>query len=500
MLPLSYLLSLLFVALAAAWKFFKSPSLAEVPMESSYLPFFGSAFGFAAAPAAFLRRCQERWGNVFKVLLAGRTIVFFTAPEHVALVLKTKALSFHPIVQEICVTAFGHEPEFAVPTNWHYREVHALFTRHLVNSGGLDPLVQSTSVHQQAFLRPHVEAGGRRPLFSFVRQGLFEANSRALFGVAFCDRYAELLDNYIAFDESFPILASGIAHHPMLTPLTLTVVLAYRGLAAGEAIAQSFCDAIENPSLMDGCSQLLRDRNKSAADAPLQLFQEMAKETAARNMAGTQLALVWAANSNSVPTAFWTIYHLLAHPAAWAAVVAEVQACLPKHDFDACSSWSKDALDQCVLLGSAIDEALRLGSSSLILRQAVADVSVIVDKRPVPLARGERIAMFPALQHMNAALFDAPEAFRFDRFVHATKSQRDALRPFGLGSTLCPGRFLAKYQIKSWIALMIQLMPNVRLVPGGAPAAFDKGRVGLGVYPPMADDAFIEFDALATSA
>jgi hypothetical protein len=110
-------------------------------------------------------------------------------------------------------------------------------------------------------------------------------------------------------------------------------------------------------------------------------------------MTREQVALLWAANGNSIPTTFWTLFHLLENPVAWDAVKKEVQMHLPVHaldmttptsidakDFSLDKGWSTDDLNRCVLLGSALDEAMRLAASSMLLRVATDATELVVDE------------------------------------------------------------------------------------------------------------------------
>ncbi|KDO23819.1 hypothetical protein SPRG_11251 [Saprolegnia parasitica CBS 223.65] len=448
----------------------------SVPTVRWYLPLLGSALAFAASPVAFLRACCAEHGSVFRVLLAGRYMTFFTSPAHVTVLLQTKALSFGPVVHDVCVAAFGHDSGFPHPSQWHYRQVHSLFTQHFVNGTGLSALVEANVLQQRRALQRRLAAPGASQLhlFSFLRQALFESSSRTLFGDAFCDLHADLLHDYVAFDDAFPVLASGYVPTWLLRTAR----------AAASTMAQGFSDAIVEPSLMRGCSQFMLDR--------LQLFRRV--QAPVHNCAGTQLALLWATNSNSVPTAFWTLYHLLHDVAAWDAVLAEVHEYLPSTALESKATWSKADLDKCIVLDSAIDETLRLVSASLLLREATCDVELPLEP-PVVLRKGDRVAMAPFLQHMDATLFPEPEIFRFDRFVHATQAQRSALRPFGLGASMCPGRFFAKTQLKSCIALLMQHLPGLHFASlPASTVAINQTRVGMGVYPPATDTVVVVFD------
>ncbi|OQS02604.1 cholesterol 7-alpha-monooxygenase-like isoform X2 [Thraustotheca clavata] len=456
---------------------FKNES-SVVPTVRSFIPFLGSALAFAKAPNSFLRECQNQYGTIFKLLLAGKTLTFFTGREHFSCVLREKNLSFLPVVEEISIKVLGQDKEYVDPTTWYHKAIHKLFATHLSGSG-LSSLLERTLTQQRRVMDEILSSSQKNlPLYSFVRRAIFQSNTRALFGDLYCDNHNDLLELFIAFDESFPMLAAGF----------LPKFVMRRGLDASERIAQGFQEAIDNPDLMAGCDSLLVER--------LKIYREVSKTASTRNSAGSQLGLLWAANGNSVPTVYWTLYHLLRDTKAWTTIRDEVDRCLPKSSLTDTSStpWTRAQLDECVYLGSAIDEALRLSATSMILREAVEDTDLKLTDKTIPLRRGDRVSMFPILLHMDETIYPSPEDYQFDRFVNATKEQKESLRPFGMGANMCPGRYFAKNQIKMWIALVMQHMKGIRLSPGTATPVMDSSRLGLGVYPPSKDDVYIDFD------
>lgn len=83
--------------------------------------------------------------------------------------------------------------------------------------------------------------------------------------------------------------------------------------------------------------------------------------------------------------------------------------------------------------------------------------------------------MMPQRQlHFNADVFgDRVTEFNAWRFLDQTKLKRHAsFRPFGGGTTLCPGRFLAKQTTLAFVASLIHRFDVLLNVPGqGFPEA-----------------------------
>ncbi|CAK4785185.1 unnamed protein product [Aphanomyces euteiches] len=82
----------------------------------------------------------------------------------------------------------------------------------------------------------------------------------------------------------------------------------------------------------------------------------------------------------------------------------------------------------------------------------------------------------------------------FDRFVNATSTQLEALKLFGMGVTMCPGRNFAKSQVKMFVALVMHEMKRFELVPGYGEPRFDPNRLGTGVLTPADASVEVEFE------
>ncbi|RHY34223.1 hypothetical protein DYB32_001872 [Aphanomyces invadans] len=354
-------------------------------------------------PVAFLRQCQAKYGSVFNVCLGGKTMTFFVSPKSYSVLLKHKALSHKPAFEEIAQKALDQSRAFASYTQALVPEVPAvhygkLVHPHLQHSAAVEVLIKKTLLQQRRVLSTFPTQ--RMSLLSFVQQCIFESGTRVLFGDTVVDHNPTLREAFQTFDTSFPLFVAGAVK----TTFPTNVV------------------------------------------APL----DAAKES---------LALLWAANANSIPTAFWSLFYLLDNPVAWSTVRDEVREHLGKS-----IDWTGDQLGKCVFLASAVDEALRLSASSLMMRVATEDVNLNVEVLTsrcmarfdvhalslkgshVHLAKGSKVMIFPSLGHFDDAIFPQPRTF--DRFVQATSAQLEAFNPFGMGVTMCPGRNFAKNQVK----------------------------------------------------
>jgi cytochrome P450 len=193
-----------------------------------------------------------------------------------------------------------------------------------------------------------------------------------------------------------------------------------------------------------------------------------------------QVAALWASAANTIPAAFWALAHILADPAAKAAITAEVLA----GDFDPARRLP--------LLESAICEALRLSSASLTLRRVTRDLALPLGGVDHALRAGDLVCIFPYLTHRDRDIHPDPERFRHDRFMTRQffKNGRKvgfAFVPFGGGVSMCPGRHLASEEIKVFLALMLR---RFELDLDGPLPERNLRRSGIGIMPPVGDVGF----------
>ncbi|KAI8484491.1 Cholesterol 7-alpha-monooxygenase [Branchiostoma belcheri] len=210
--------------------------------------------------------------------------------------------------------------------------------------------------------------------------------------------------------------------------------------------------------------------------------------------------------SNTVPAAFWTLYHLLKDPVAMAAARAEVDQLL-KETGQTLENVKKGGemihvtrqqLNDMKSLGSAINEALRMCSASIIIRVATEDAELALESGSTfRIRKGDRVGLYPGFLHMDPEVYDDPETFKYDRFLEAGHEKtafykngrklRHYLLPFGHGVSMCPGRFFALNEIKQFVTIVVCYF-DMELIDMETPP-MDQSRAGLGTLAPLNDYA-----------
>lgn len=354
----------------------------------------------------------------------------------------------------------------------------------------------------------------------WTRSMLSEWVSKTLFRVGVGTVLGSGLDidalwhSFSELDADFPLVAATLPR--WLQRFTLRKAWRARDVI-GAALAAQLADPAAD------VRPLLRERQAH--------FLELGFD--AKTATNLSVLLVWALHANTQPIAMWTLAHLLAQPAALAAVRGEVDAA-----FDASPHLLRDAdklgaaLDSCRLLTSCMWEATRWCASAFGLRDVVADTTLRLprlrtqvigeggargaagtgagddggddgDAFDLHLRAGDRVFL-AATHHMDADVFEEPERFKHDRFAadpvtgkaktftrrSTGREVRTPVLAFGGGVSMCPGRFLAINEVRLFVAVVLRHY-EVRLeVEPDALPPLNRQRAGLGTLPPAYDIPF----------
>ena len=199
-----------------------------------------------------------------------------------------------------------------------------------------------------------------------------------------------------------------------------------------------------------------------------------------RDIAIMTFMLFWGSNNNAHITCFWVIAHILTSPELLSSIRAETAPAYNAED----GSLNLDHLtSKCPHLDSIWFEVLRLYTSTSLIRVAVRKTAV--DGRTINA--GDQV-MSPFRQfHLNTEYF-GPDAATWnpDRFYDKKELSRSRFfNPFGGGQTYCPGRFLAKQEVFTFVAVVLQRF-ELELVQSKLPTVNAKEPC-LGAMRPIGD-------------
>ncbi|XP_042187948.1 cytochrome P450 7B1 isoform X2 [Callorhinchus milii] len=152
------------------------------------------------------------------------------------------------------------------------------------------------------------------------------------------------------------------------------------------------------------------------------------------------------------------------------------------------------------IAGSAINETFRFCSASMNIRVSQEDFTLkFQEDRRIQLRKGDCVAIYPPLVHMDPEIYNHPEVYKFDRFMENGKEKttfykgdkklRYYLMPFGSGSSMCPGRYFAINEIKIFITLILGIF-DIEIVKEEKLIKQDINRAGLGILHPNSEVCF----------
>ena len=155
-------------------------------------------------------------------------------------------------------------------------------------------------------------------------------------------------------------------------------------------------------------------------------------------------------NGNAYKLCFWILAYVFHDDDLLGRLLAEVSPAVHGQEEEVDINH---LLNNCPLLDAVYNETLRITASSSSVRTVIS-----------PTALGNKslspgnVVLIPCRQlHFNPQAF-GPDVFRFrpQRFLERKALQRDPyFRPFGGGTTYCPGRFLARREVFAFITLAL---------------------------------------------
>lgn len=168
------------------------------------------------------------------------------------------------------------------------------------------------------------------------------------------------------------------------------------------------------------------------------------------DIAAFLMMVYWVINGNPYKLCFWILAYILHDPLLLASVRKEIQ---PAVRASSSANDLAERLDRCPHLDSIFHEVLRLTSSSSSIRNVLSPL-VVGGKY---LRAGNKVLIPYRQLHVDETVFGANvRSFDPDRFLkNKLLTKSSSYRPFGGGSTLCPGRFLARREVLTFVALVL---------------------------------------------
>ncbi|KAJ7862904.1 cytochrome P450, partial [Mycena olivaceomarginata] len=172
------------------------------------------------------------------------------------------------------------------------------------------------------------------------------------------------------------------------------------------------------------------------------------------------LFVIFAAIHGTAVALSWVLYMVAGDASYQAKLYAELAELVNANDTDDAGALTPSVLKEAVYLDSFTREVLRWRPDCLspTPRKAMRDIE-LPSGHIIP--KGMLVTHVFYRTHTNAPKqgFDDAKAFQpwrhVDRPAATSVNVSNAFLPFGVGRTACPGRFLATYEIKLFIALLV---------------------------------------------
>lgn len=272
------------------WVYMYTPiqKVGAPPLVPSYIPWFGNSFEFYKNPVQFIVECQKKYGNIFTIYIGGIYFTYIMDPDEMKTFFMTtreKTVSFDDAVVEFVCRVFN------VPRSMFFDFHKDLITlvRGSMSTGFLQETSQNLSKDLENVLGEWKDEG-QGELFNTLYKIVFRSNLKYLIG----KNYLKVLDSgdmmrkFHDVDSMFEIAASGLVPEFLL-----------RSFASGK---RYFLDMFSNSLNSDidekGIFSQLNER--LGHDDP--------------SIPSWGLAILWAAQANSLPATYWAVTDVLKHP------------------------------------------------------------------------------------------------------------------------------------------------------------------------------------------
>jgi hypothetical protein len=153
---------------------------------------------------------------------------------------------------------------------------------------------------------------------------------------------------------------------------------------------------------------------------------------------------------NTVPTGFWTIFHIFSNPVVLEQVRRQVEDITSPPDMWGVRKISLRKLKDAPIISSATHEALRHRNTGIGPRMIMEDVTIGGSL----LKKGSVVIIAQKALHTNREEWgDNAQKFKADRFIGKVPAQ--AFRGFGGGANMCPGKTFALGELGALIAMLV---------------------------------------------
>ncbi|KAL8655778.1 MAG: hypothetical protein Q9210_000666 [Variospora velana] len=202
---------------------------------------------------------------------------------------------------------------------------------------------------------------------------------------------------------------------------------------------------------------LPRDKRLDGAWLIQKLEMETSKvEMSTKDLAAMITSLAWVILSNAYKLSFWMMVYIVFDASLYTTIKAEVEPIVV-----AGMTRLETRIDECPRLIALFNEVLRLTTASASIRTVESDTP-LGDR---VLRKGGKVLLPFRQLHFNQDIFGSnTSGFEPERFLKNKKLHKNpGFRPFGGGSTYCPGRYVARWEVLTFVSLALCRFDNISL-------------------------------------
>ncbi|KAL8951145.1 MAG: hypothetical protein Q9222_002860 [Ikaeria aurantiellina] len=451
---------LILILMWRLWTFTIRPVLN--PREPKQLPYWvpRQAIEYVQDCHGVLTRARKYFRNSlepYSITLGGQKVYILTAPQDVSLAYKSNTLSYdsfnldftilygvtpaavHKVFAEPLEAAKEDKEPHVNPLNKsvaHWSE--DLYRQQLHPGPRLDLLADKFVVSiGKALEWDRLTALCRDPsninidtasLLSLCKKVIIDGATQVFFGDRILEIEPQLSEAFCQFDN-----------HSYMLMYKYPAVFANIMFAAKSRINDAFTKYFELP------------REQRKGETWLATMEE--NEFRKLNFKNEDIAkffslMHWVVNANTYKLCFWLLSYLLHDEALLASIREETDLAFKGDNIDL-----NHLTKECPRLEALLNEILRFTVSSQSTRRVDAPTSI-----GGKILQPGAFVFIPYRQlHFNEDVFgNDASVFVADRFLKNKElSRHPSFRPFGGGTTYCPGRFIARQEVYIFVALML---------------------------------------------
>jgi cytochrome P450 len=406
-------------------------------------PFLGSIKRIAENPPAFFLDLAHRYGPLARFSLVGQRIVLVSDPALIREVLVERADEFPKSPRDIALLSPYLGQGLLTNNGASHRQrrklVQPAFHHKRIQSYGdimVDYTQQMLDGWNNGEVRRIDEEMMRLTLY-IVAKSIFKEDAAQMARLAdtIGDAVGELQE---IIDKDFEL--------PWIPPLWWPTAGSKRRRRLQQTL-WSTMDSLIAGRLADASGGVVEDRGDLLSMLLLST-DEAGNRLTHEEVRDEVITILLAGHETTSNALTWTFYLLGQHPEAAAKLYDEVDRVLGSR------APTLADLPHLTYTGQVIKEAMRLYPPAWVLNGRRALVDTTLGGYAIP--RGTDFFISPYVMHHLPAHFDAPEAFRPERFTPTFEEQlpRFAYMPFGGGPRVCIGNSFAMMEAQMILATM----------------------------------------------